>query len=157
MTEEIHIIVVGRVQGICFRAIAKKHADALGLRGYAKNLVNGNVELCIQGTKKDAEELLRLVTNDFPPGTISSTTFSSHKMGIPGTFIGGGMKLIFVHRMTVARLTSSSVATSCCRSQVVLLIASSPVRYVNNVSNVNSDVKRDFEIILEGMCRFVTC
>ena len=79
MTEEVHIIVVGKVQGIGFRATAKKHADALGLDGYAKNLVNGNVELCIQGTKKDAEELLGLVTNDFPPGTISSTSFSSHK------------------------------------------------------------------------------
>ena len=50
-------IVSGKVQGVFFRASAKKEADRLGLKGYAKNLQSGQVEVLAQGDVDSVEEL----------------------------------------------------------------------------------------------------
>jgi len=42
-------IVHGKVQGVFYRASAKRRADELGLTGYAKNLSDGTVEVLICG------------------------------------------------------------------------------------------------------------
>ncbi|MBF6025792.1 acylphosphatase [Lysobacter niastensis] len=42
-------IVSGKVQGVWFRASARDEAQALGLRGYAKNLPDGRVEVLVVG------------------------------------------------------------------------------------------------------------
>lgn len=42
-------IVVGRVQGVFFRATAREQALKLGLRGHAKNLADGSVEVLAVG------------------------------------------------------------------------------------------------------------
>ena len=47
-------IVVGRVQGVFFRATTREQALKLGLRGYAKNLADGSVEVLAVG---DAESI----------------------------------------------------------------------------------------------------
>lgn len=41
--------VSGRVQGVFFRAGAKRQADYLGLRGYARNMPDGRVEVLAVG------------------------------------------------------------------------------------------------------------
>ena len=38
-------VVSGKVQGVWFRASAKREADRLGVTGYAKNLTDGSVEV----------------------------------------------------------------------------------------------------------------
>lgn len=47
-------VVVGKVQGVFFRASAREQALRLGLRGHAKNLGNGSVEVLAVG---DAESI----------------------------------------------------------------------------------------------------
>ena len=42
-------IVSGKVQGVFFRASTREQAQRLGLRGYAKNLENGDVEVLAVG------------------------------------------------------------------------------------------------------------
>ena len=42
-------IVSGRVQGVWFRASARDQAVALGLRGSARNLANGAVDVLVVG------------------------------------------------------------------------------------------------------------
>jgi acylphosphatase len=42
-------IVSGRVQGVAFRAFTRQRADALGLRGHARNLADGQVEVLVAG------------------------------------------------------------------------------------------------------------
>lgn len=42
-------IVSGKVQGVWFRASARDQALALGLRGYARNLADGRVEVLAAG------------------------------------------------------------------------------------------------------------
>ena len=51
------IIVTGRVQGVGFRYFTKNLAKSLGLKGYVRNLYDGNVEIVIQ---TDNLELLEI-------------------------------------------------------------------------------------------------
>lgn len=50
--------VEGRVQGVYFRASAVERAEALGLRGYARNLPDGAVEILAVGPPEAVESLL---------------------------------------------------------------------------------------------------
>ena len=50
-------IVSGKVQGVFFRASTKKEADKLDLKGYAKNLQSGQVEVLVQGDAESIDEL----------------------------------------------------------------------------------------------------
>lgn len=55
LTAHVH----GEVQGVGYRYFARRNALALGLRGYARNLVGGTVEVVAEGTRATLEELLR--------------------------------------------------------------------------------------------------
>lgn len=50
-------IVSGKVQGVWFRASTKSVADRLGIKGYAKNLADGSVEVIATGTQESLEAL----------------------------------------------------------------------------------------------------
>ena len=45
--ERVEAVFSGRVQGIGFRAFAVMEAEILGIRGYAKNLPDGDVEISL--------------------------------------------------------------------------------------------------------------
>lgn len=47
------IIVVGRVQGVGFRYFLQLTAYKLNLTGWCRNLMDGNVEIEIQGLEED--------------------------------------------------------------------------------------------------------
>jgi acylphosphatase len=49
--KSIKIIISGLVQGVGYRYFCYKKALEYGIRGYAKNLYNGNVEVVAQGEK----------------------------------------------------------------------------------------------------------
>jgi acylphosphatase len=52
-------IVRGRVQGVAFRAHARAEALALGLQGWARNLADGRVEVCVSGEGSAIDALAR--------------------------------------------------------------------------------------------------
>ena len=59
-------IVHGRVQGVNFRIFVTDRAQALGLKGYVKNLSGGTaVEVWAEGEKKNLGGLLKYL-NDGP-------------------------------------------------------------------------------------------
>ncbi len=60
-TQELQAIVRGIVQGVGFRYFVVRNALALGLRGYARNDDNGDVEVVAQGPRPALERLLRLL------------------------------------------------------------------------------------------------
>lgn len=50
-------VVSGKVQGVFFRAAAREQALKLGLRGYAKNLADGRVEVLAAGDEAALDAL----------------------------------------------------------------------------------------------------
>jgi acylphosphatase len=59
--EELYAVVRGDVQGVGFRYFVVQQGLALGLRGYARNESNGDVEVLAQGKRPALERLLALL------------------------------------------------------------------------------------------------
>lgn len=55
----VHLIISGRVQGVFFRHNTMKKAVELGLKGWVKNLPDGNVEAVFEGIPKQVHEMIR--------------------------------------------------------------------------------------------------
>jgi acylphosphatase len=53
MTEKVrcHVIVSGRVQGVCFRMETKRVAERYGVSGWVRNNRDGTVEAVLEGEK----------------------------------------------------------------------------------------------------------
>ncbi|MBI5021051.1 MAG: acylphosphatase [Ignavibacteriales bacterium] len=58
---QVHMIVRGMVQGVGFRYFVYQRAIGLGLKGYVRNLSNGNVEIEVSGNRSLVEELIQMV------------------------------------------------------------------------------------------------
>jgi len=56
--KRINIVVHGLVQGVFFRYNTKKESLNLGLKGYAKNLPDGTVEIVAEGPEDKLKELM---------------------------------------------------------------------------------------------------
>jgi acylphosphatase len=56
--KKVRAEVSGRVQGVWFRASTLEKALELGVRGYVKNLPNGNVEFVAVGEDESVDALL---------------------------------------------------------------------------------------------------
>lgn len=54
-------IISGKVQGVGFRYFVKTHAHDLNLKGYARNLADGRVEVLMQGANEEINQLLSLL------------------------------------------------------------------------------------------------
>jgi acylphosphatase len=54
-------LVSGMVQGVGFRWFVARHARALGLTGYARNLPDGRVEVVVSGPNEALPALERLL------------------------------------------------------------------------------------------------
>lgn len=55
----VQIIVKGRVQGVSYRAYILNHALRLNLRGFVRNLSNGDVEIIALGDGQALDILLK--------------------------------------------------------------------------------------------------
>jgi acylphosphatase len=53
------VIASGRVQGVGFRYWARSQAASLGVSGWARNTLDGNVEAVFEGPAEHVELLLR--------------------------------------------------------------------------------------------------
>ncbi len=53
----LQLLVHGRVQGVFFRHAAADEARSLGLRGWVKNLANGDVEIVAEGPRRELKIL----------------------------------------------------------------------------------------------------
>ena len=58
----VRFLVRGKVQGVWFRASTRAEALALGLRGHARNLADGGVEVVATGDAAAIERLARVDT-----------------------------------------------------------------------------------------------
>lgn len=58
MTRCVHLLILGKVQGVFFRASAKKKADNLGIKGWVENTPQGDVAICATGERIALEEFI---------------------------------------------------------------------------------------------------
>ena len=62
--------VSGRVQGVGFRYFVKGCADAGLIRGYAKNLPDGRVEILLQGEQQAIERIIEQIHQGPPYSSV---------------------------------------------------------------------------------------
>jgi len=60
-----HIVFIGRVQGVGFRFTAYNIAARHGLTGFVRNLLDGTVEMLVQGYSDDIDSCLQDIKNTF--------------------------------------------------------------------------------------------
>jgi acylphosphatase len=54
----VHLLITGKVQGVFYRATAKKVAGDLGVKGWIKNTKDDNVEATITGTEEQLKQFI---------------------------------------------------------------------------------------------------
>jgi acylphosphatase len=57
----MHAFSSGRVTGVFYRMFVLKEAQALGLTGYVRNLVDGRVEVVAEGPRRGLQRLVELL------------------------------------------------------------------------------------------------
>ncbi len=60
MYSRAKITIKGLIQGIGFRRFLKGNALKLNLKGYAKNMLNNEVELTIEGSKESIDKMIEI-------------------------------------------------------------------------------------------------
>lgn len=62
--KRVHIFISGKVQGVGFRWFVKRNALKRNIKGFVRNLYNGEragqVECVFEGDEKDIEEMIEL-------------------------------------------------------------------------------------------------
>ena len=56
----IHLLIKGEVQGVFYRATAKKVAEKLVITGWIRNTEDGDVEAIVTGTEQQLNEFTKL-------------------------------------------------------------------------------------------------
>ena len=65
-----YILISGVVQGVGFRHFTRQNAMRLGVRGYAKNLPNGKVEVVAEGDKATLDEFVKILWKGPPASRV---------------------------------------------------------------------------------------
>lgn len=71
MTEQLHAIVRGRVQGVSFRQSTYDVARRLGLVEEVRNLYDGSVEVTAEGEREALEKLLEWLHQGPPAARVA--------------------------------------------------------------------------------------
>jgi len=84
----LRFLVHGRVQGVGFRWWVWRQATRLGLRGHARNLRDGSVEVIAEGSDPTLLELERLLAQGPPAAHVERVEKSQvpHEVLIPNGF-----------------------------------------------------------------------
>jgi acylphosphatase len=72
MQKTVHVIIEGRVQGVFFRDYSRRQANKLKLKGWAKNLPDGSVEIMISGPQDKVATMIEWFQVGSPLSTVSS-------------------------------------------------------------------------------------
>lgn len=54
-----HVVIGGRVQGVCYRLEARRAALERGVQGWVRNLPDGRVEAVIEGSESDVKSMVK--------------------------------------------------------------------------------------------------
>lgn len=71
--------VIGRVQGVGYRACVHRSISACGASGYVRNLSDGSVEIIIEGTASQLEEAVLAAKEGSPFSEVSEIQLNQQK------------------------------------------------------------------------------
>jgi acylphosphatase len=60
MKKAVRLYIEGTVQGVFFRQFIKENAERQNLRGFARNLEDGRVEVFIEGDNDNIDKMIEL-------------------------------------------------------------------------------------------------
>ncbi len=81
MKKSAKILVQGTVQGVFFRQFIKENADKLQLRGFVRNLENGDVEIIVEGDHEDIGRFIEIVKKGPQYSQIRNVSVEEKKWG----------------------------------------------------------------------------
>ena len=81
----VKALVIGRVQGVGFRFFAQRQALHYGLKGYARNLPDGGVEVLAVGKREVLEVFLRDLKQGPPSSKVNQCLVSWQAASAPYT------------------------------------------------------------------------
>ncbi len=61
MEKAVDLVVKGRVQGVGFRWFSRQQADRFGIKGWVKNLPNGDVEIFAEGERAAVDAFMETI------------------------------------------------------------------------------------------------
>lgn len=70
--KQVKLTVSGKVQGVFFRHHTRQQAFKLGLRGYVKNLINGDVEIVAKGDDLQVDQLIEWAKTGSPGAEVNN-------------------------------------------------------------------------------------
>ncbi|MCP4343000.1 MAG: acylphosphatase [Desulfobulbaceae bacterium] len=70
--KSIHVIVEGKVQGVCFRDYTQRQARQLNLRGWVRNKRDGSVEAILNGDDSDLTAMLEWLQKGSPMSRVDN-------------------------------------------------------------------------------------
>jgi acylphosphatase len=71
-TKRLHATVQGRVQGVNFRTYTSRKANELGLKGWVRNRLDGDVETIAEGDQSALEQFLVFLHEGSPSASVSA-------------------------------------------------------------------------------------
>ena len=74
MEKRLRTLFSGRVQGVGFRYTAERLSRRFQVKGYVRNLPNGQVELVIEGEEESLNQFLEAISETFQPYLKEVTT-----------------------------------------------------------------------------------
>lgn len=60
MKKSVRLYIDGTVQGIFFRAFIKENAERYNVKGFTRNLMDGRVEVFLEGNANDVNKMIEL-------------------------------------------------------------------------------------------------
>jgi acylphosphatase len=81
--------VIGRVQGVFFRAATREQAERLGLTGRARNRADGSVEVIACGDDAALDALERWLHVGPPLARVSRVERAAIEIDVPANFLAG--------------------------------------------------------------------
>ncbi|MGZ3480546.1 MAG: acylphosphatase [Myxococcaceae bacterium] len=85
----VHLVVVGRVQGVGFRARAIAEATRLGLSGWVRNRMDGTVEARAEGAPRAVEAFVAWCRRGPPAAEVQDVEISA----VPPTGLDRGFQV----------------------------------------------------------------
>lgn len=71
-TVRLRVSVRGEVQGVGYRAFARRYARTLDIQGYARNLADGSVEVIAEGSRSALESFVSVLKRGAPTGRVDT-------------------------------------------------------------------------------------